>query len=64
MQDSATAVLDHEEAVQHPEGGGGHGEKSMAAIASRWFLRKVNSVSKGERALDRVNSFAVLQLGA
>ena len=39
-------------------------KKSMAAIASRWFLRKVNSVSKGERALDRVNSFAVLQLGA
>ena len=42
VQDVATAVADYEKAVQHPEGRGGHGEKSMAAMASRWFLRKVS----------------------
>ena len=27
VQDVATAVADHEETVQYPEGGGGHGKK-------------------------------------
>ena len=48
MQDSATAVCDHEEAVQHPKVAVGTVKKSMAARASRWFL------TKGEPALARV----------
>jgi hypothetical protein len=42
VEDSPPLVADHEEAVEHPKVAVGTVKKSMAAITSRWFLRKIN----------------------
>jgi hypothetical protein len=42
MENAAPMMLDDEEAVQHTETQRGHGEKSKAAITSRWFWRNAS----------------------
>ena len=40
VQDFATAVANHKETVQHPEGGGGHGEKVHSGDGFTMVLEK------------------------
>ena len=52
VQDAPPIMTDDEEAVEHAEGNRvGTVKKSIAAIASRWFLRKVRQRLAGSEPL-------------
>jgi hypothetical protein len=47
VQDFATAAADYEEAVQHPEGRGGHGEKVHGGDGLTMVLEKAEPALAG-----------------
>jgi hypothetical protein len=51
VQDAAPIMTDDEKAVEHAERNRWHRKKSIAAIASRWFLRKAPQRLAGSESL-------------